>query len=239
VKGLAFAAAVFASIAFAAPPITPFSAMAPGALPGAWRDVGIAKIKANRSSLVADEGVTVLRVRSEESAGTVVHALDADPRATPVLSWRWKVDRVVEKADMTQKAGDDYAARVYVFFDLPLEELSFFQAMKIRIVRALYGEEVPTAAICYVWDNRHPPGTILPNPYTERVRMFVLESGTERAGSWITESRDVADDYLRAFEGAPGAGVPRVSGIGAGADTDQTAESVTAWFGDFRLAARS
>jgi hypothetical protein len=132
--------------------MTPFSAMAPGALPGAWRDVGIAKIKANRSSLVVDDGITVLRVRSEESAGTVVHALDADPRATPVLSWRWKVDRVVEKADMTQKAGDDYAARVYVFFDLPLEELSFFQAMKIRIVRALYGEEVPTAAICYVWD---------------------------------------------------------------------------------------
>jgi hypothetical protein len=228
-------ATLFAGIAIAASSIPPFSALAPGALPEAWRDVSIAKIKANQSSLVADEGSTVLRVRSEASAGTVVHAVDSDLRVTPMLSWRWKVDRIVATADMTRKDGDDYAARAYVFFDLPLEALSFFQAMKIRIARAFYGEDVPTAALCYVWDNVHPRGTILPNPYTERVRMFVLESGGDRAGTWIGESRDVAADYRRAFELPPEATVPRVSGIGAGADTDQTGAAVTAWFGDFRL----
>jgi hypothetical protein len=32
--------------------------------------------------------------------------------------------------------------------------------------------------------------------------------------------------------------VPRVTGIAIGNDTDQTGESATAWFGDFRLEAR-
>jgi hypothetical protein len=32
--------------------------------------------------------------------------------------------------------------------------------------------------------------------------------------------------------------VPRVTGIAVGNDTDQTGETVTAWFGDFRLEAR-
>ena len=154
-----------------------------------------------------------------------------------MLSWRWKVDRVLERADMERKAGDDFAARVYVFFDLPLEELTFTQRMRIEVARLIYGREVPSAAICYVWDNRHPVGTMQPNPYSERVRMIVVESGASRAGQWTDARRNIEEDYRRAFETPAGKPVPRVSGIAVGADTDQTGESVSAWFGDIRLGA--
>jgi len=217
--------------------IAPFSGMAAGELQAPWREIRLQGIKPARFELVADEGTTVLRARADAAAGSAATTVDADPRAW--LSWRWKVDRVVEGADMSRKAGDDFAARVYVFFDLPLESLSFTDRVRIAVARVIYGREVPAAAICYVWDNRNPVGTAIPNAYTGRVRMIVLESGSARAKAWVAERRDLEQDYRTAFAMLPDAAVPRVSGLAVGADTDQTGESATAWFGDLRLDARS
>jgi hypothetical protein len=233
VLGLALAGTVLAA---GRPSVAPFSTMAPGELKAPWREVALSNIKPARFDIVAEEGATVLRARVEAAAGSAAHAVDSPPNA--FLTWRWKVDRTVEAADMTRKAGDDFAARVYVFFDLPLDALSFADRMRIRFARAIYGRDVPTAAICYVWDNRHAVGTLMPNPYTDRVRMVVLESGATRTGTWVAERRDLENDYRLAFGTAPDARVPRVSGIAASADTDQTGETVTAWFGDFRIEAR-
>jgi hypothetical protein len=224
------------ALALALSAIAPFSAGPPGSLDTPWREVTLSGIKPAVISLVAEEGATVLRVRAEAAAGSAALAIDSDPRSW--LAWRWKVDRVVERADMTRKAGDDFAARVYVFFDLPVGELSFGDRVRIAVARVIYGRDVPTAAICYVWDNRHPVGTSMPNPYTDRVRMIVLESGPARVGSWTPERRDIERDYRLAFAPPAGKPVPRVSGIAASADTDQTGESVTAWFADFRLEPR-
>ena len=61
--------------------------------------------------------------------------------------------------------------------------------------------------------------------------MIVIESGDRHAGQWRTARRDVARDWSDAFGGA----VPRISGVAVGADTDNTSETVTAWFGDLRF----
>ena len=60
---------------------------------------------------------------------------------------------------------------------------------------------------------------------------MVLRNGAEGVGQWASEARDVASDFRAAF-GAP---APAISGIALSADTDQTHERVTAWFGDLRL----
>lgn len=225
-------------LAFAAAAgIAPFSAAKPGAaLPDGWRPLTLPRVAAPDFSLVDEGGATVLRVRSAAAAGTVAHDLAAVPAAAPVLAWRWKVDRVVEKADLATKAGDDFAARVYVFFDVPVESLSLGARMKALVARAIWGEKLPTAALCYVWDNRHPTGTRAWNPYTDRVRTVVLRSG--RPGAWAEESRDLEADFREAFGAQWPGPVPRVTGVAAGNDTDQTGEAVTAWFGDFRLERR-
>src|SRR5204863_3481436 len=112
VLALAFAGTVLAADQTS---VAPFSAMAAGEVKPPWREVALPNIKPVRFDLVADEGATVLRARAEAAAGSMTHALDAAPSA--FLSWRWKVNRIVEGAAMTQKSGDDFAARVYVFFD--------------------------------------------------------------------------------------------------------------------------
>lgn len=219
--------------------IAPFSAGVPGpALPAGWEPLTVPNLKPNLFDLVEDGGRVVLRARSAQSASSLAFRLDADPAKSPILAWRWKIDRVVAGADLSQAQGDDFAARVYVSFDVPLETLSLLDRAKFQVARLLYGATLPTAALCYVWDNRNPPGMTAWNAYSRRLRMVVVRSGAERAGQWVAESRDLEADFRAAFGAEWRGPVPRVTGVALGADTDQTGEAVTAWFGDLALGPR-
>ena len=224
---------MIAALAAAAATIAAFSAATPGAaLPDGWQPLQLPRVAPAELALVADDGgVTVLRVRTERSAGAAAFELRASPGDAPRLAWRWKVDRALGSADARTRAGDDFAARVYVFFDVPEDSLPWMARVRIQLARLLHGTRLPTAALCYVWDNRAAPGSAFWSAYTDRVRMVVLESGNARAGRWVEVRRDVAADFRAAFGFEP----PAITGIAAGADTDQTGERSTAWFGDFRL----
>jgi hypothetical protein len=197
-----------------------------------YRVLSSPKTRVNTFSFVDDTGVTVLKVQSSDAAGTVALPFDVNPPETPLLQWRWKVSHALEHADFSKKMSDDHAVRVYVFFDVPLETLSFGDRTKLRLARAVLGNEVPTAAICYVWDNRLSIGHIGSSPFTYRVQKIVLRSGNAEAGTWRSETRNVAADYRAAFGHAATAPVPRIIGVAVGSDTDQTNDAVTAWFGD-------
>jgi hypothetical protein len=215
------------------PPL--FSTLKAGdALPAVMRFIAIPKVRHNSVALVDDAGTTVLKVDSNHSAGSIALPFNLDPLKTPRLSWRWKVSRVIDKADMEQRSGDDFAARVYVFFDVPLDSLSFAERSKVRLARLIAGPDVPTAALVYVWDNKHRIGFANASPYTRSVQKFVLQSGPDHVGKWTSETRDVAADFRLAFSREP----PRVTGVAVGNDTDQTDEQVSTWFGDFRFAAQ-
>lgn len=129
------------------------------------------------------------------------------------------------------RSGDDYAARIYVMFDYPAENLSVANRLRLKMAAALYGQNLPTAALNYVWDNQHPIGTVQANTYTERARIIVLQSGAAKAGQWQTETRDLAADFRLAF----GEEAPDVVAIALASDTDNTAETVTAWYGDIEF----
>ena len=100
--------------------------------------------------------------------------------------------------------------------------------------RALWGEQLPLAALCYVWDTRAPQDTIAPNAYTERVQMVVADSGAALVGRWVERVRDVAADHRRAF----GAEAPPVNAVVVSVDTDNTGESAESYFGDIEFRAR-
>lgn len=215
----------------------PFSGAKPGSvLPASWTLEILPKVpRPTRFDLVESGGETVLRAVSDAAAASLTHRLHVDPSQQPWIAWRWKVSRVIDRADLATKEGDDYAARLYVLFDYPLDKLPLGDRVKIGLVRAIYGQELPAAALCYVWDNRHPVGMSTWSAYTDRVRMIVVESGNRHVGQWRNERRDFAADFRAAF----GEDAPPVSGIALAADTDNTGESVTAFFGDVLFPAGS
>lgn len=178
--------------------------------------------------LVEDDGAVVLRADANASMSGLVHPLRLDPRARPVLEWRWKVSDVPARGNFGTRQGDDFAARVYVLFDYDVTKLPLFARIKLKVARALYGEAVPAAGLCYVWDAKVPVGTTGWSPYTDRLRMIVVDSGTADAGRWKSVRRNVVEDFRAAFGEEP----PALVGLAVATDTDNTGSHLTAWYGD-------
>lgn len=228
------AAALALSCTCSAGVVTPFSAGRPGGLPPVWQPYALRDdIPRTHYELVESDGRVVLRARATASASALVHRLMVDSSQVTRLHWQWRVDRLAENADMLHKNGDDFAARVYVLFDLPAERLGIVERATRSVARWIYGDEPPLAALCYVWSNRYPIGTEARNPYSARVHTIVVESGPEKLHRWQHESRDIAADYRRAFGTDP----PGIVGIVVAADTDDTGASAEAYFGDIELEA--
>ncbi len=213
--------------------VAPFSTGKLGAAPAdPWRATKLPKVpRETRYSLVDDAGTTVLRAEADASMSGLSQGVRIDPKVNPVIEWRWKVSGVLAKSAFGTKAGDDFAARVYVLFDYDIAKLPFGTRMKLKIGRSMYGEAVPAAGLCYVWDSKAPVGTTAWSAYTDRLRMIVVTSGTAQAGQWVTVRRNVAEDFKAAFGDDP----PAISGVAIATDTDNTGEAVTAWYGDVRF----
>jgi len=191
-----------------------------------WREIRLnTDLKPNTFVGRPWDGQAALEVRSSSSMSMLGRPLAIDLARTPVLCWRWRVDAPLLTADMATKAGDDYAARLYLSVAIPDAEKSMALRAKLGLARAVFGPEVPDGAVNYVWDNRHPVGTERPNAYTDRTTMVVLRSGAADAGRWVRERRHVARDIARLF-GSSAAAVQ----LAVTADTDNTRETAHAGF---------
>jgi hypothetical protein len=182
-------------------------------------------------SLIKEADTVVLRAESRASYAALVKRVRIDPRDYPVIRWRWKTTRTYDKGDATRKDGDDYSARLYVIFEFEPEELSPWERLQYEAARLLYGEYPPTAAINYIWANRTSTGSVIPNAYSDRSMMFVLESGSLRLNTWVKEQRNVYDDFIEAFQREP----PDIIAVAIMNDSDNTGESSVSYFGDIEL----
>jgi hypothetical protein len=118
--------------------------------------------------------------------------------------------------------------RVVVSFEGDLDSLSLDDRIFYDNIRLVTGQDLPYATLMYIWENRVPRNSVIPNLHTSRIRMIVAESGREKLGVWQDVTRNLYEDYKRAFGEEPG----RVSAIGIMTDTDNTGENVHAYYGD-------
>jgi len=154
---------------------------------------------------------TCLRAESRASASGLIHRVRFAPADYPWLHWSWRIERAIPQGDPATKAGDDYAARVYVVFP----GLFFWN----------------TRSLNYVWAGGLAQGAMRPNPFTANAIMIAVQSGNTHAGRWMTEHRNIVEDYKEAFGEPP----PEAGLIAIMTDTDNTGGSATACYGPISI----
>ncbi len=162
--------------------------------------------------LVQDRGVRVLEADCMMGASGWLWDEAIDLAQTPVLSWRWKVDRLPDGAAERTVAGDDFAARVYVVLRTGLAPWE---------VRSLV----------YVWAREEQAGTDWVSAYTPQARNVALRSGRVEAGIWREEHRDLRADFRRYL----GIQTDSVDGVALMTDCDDGGGTARAAYGDIHL----
>jgi len=105
-------------------------------------------------------------------------------RQTPILEWSWKATILPRGADLRRKETSDMAAQLYVVWP------RFPSLLRSRIIG-------------YVWDTTTPASTIVKSQKTGTVIFVVMRSGSKDLGKWLTERRNVAEDYAKIFGEVP------------------------------------
>jgi len=183
-----------------------------------------------RYTLESFEGVEVATAESNCGASGLVLPLDVlRLDQTPLLSWRWRVDRGLDLLEEQTKAQDDFAARVYIMFELDKSQASTFQRLRHRLAKLIYGEEIPGSALNFVWTSRIPVDTVWDNPFEASAKMIALAQGADTG--WRTEVVDVAARYRKHFRSP----VPPPLGLAIMSDSDNSCQRTEARFADFKF----
>ncbi|MFQ5513489.1 MAG: DUF3047 domain-containing protein [Myxococcota bacterium] len=204
--------------------------------PGAagWEPLTFPKVaRHTRYTPLRIDGRAAVRAEADCSASALVYELNEfDLRAYPRLSWDWRVDVPLDLEHVRVKAGDDFAARVYVLFEYRPGRASVWERLRRSTLEVLLRIELPGNALNYVWTAAEPRGAIWPNPYTAASRMLSLGAG--EPGRWRHEEVNVAGDYERAFSEPP----PAAVAVALMSDSDDSCQKARAFFAGLHFGPR-
>ncbi len=184
----------------------------PGHLPDGWQ------VKINRGApkiaTIREGNAIYLDLKSHDSSYGLEREVDIDPNQSPYLTWKWNVKQLPVGGDFRRSKTDDQAAQVLVAFS-------------------------DKHVLSYIWDTTAPAGIMESASSIPLVHIFavVCRSGASDLNRWLTENRNLAGDYVKAY-GRP---APRVKGIRLQINTQHTGTSAESCFAEvaFRSAPQS
>lgn len=156
-------------------------------------------------ALVREDGFSALRLRSADTSFSLQKEVHINLKQYPVLSWTWKVTVVPQGGDFRKSGTDDQAAQLFLAFS-------------------------KTRAIVYIWDSSAAQGAMgdAAAPFFMSIKAVVMRSGRGELGRWITETRNVYDDYKKLFHEEPG----EVIGVRMQINSQHTGTSAESYFGE-------
>ena len=182
--------------------ITDFSSVA-GGVPAGW-DLKEKSGKAD-FAVVKDGDIAAARFRSANTSFSLQKEVKVDLKQFPIVAWKWKVTKLPAQGDFRKSKTDDQAAQLFLAFS-------------------------KTKAIVYIWDTTAPQGLMestSPVPFMT-VKVVVVRSGPAEMGKWITERRNVYEDYKKLYGSEP----PAVNGVRLQINSQHTETSAESYFAD-------
>lgn len=156
-------------------------------------------------SVVKDGEISALLLRSADTSYSIQREVKVDVKQYPVLSWKWKVTKLPPKGDFRKTKTDDQAAQLFLAF-------------------------TKTKSIVYIWDTTAPEGLMSEAiaPPLMTIKLVVVRSGPAELGKWITETRNVYEDYRKFYGEEP----PPVKGMRLQINSQHTGTSAESYFAE-------
>ena len=154
-------------------------------------------------SVIKDADIYAVRLRSANTSFSLQKEVDVDVREYPVLTWDWKVTILPEEGDFRISRKDDQAAQLFLAFS-------------------------KTKIMVYVWDTTAPQGLMQDahSPPFVDIKVVVVRSGPGDTGKWMTETRNVYEDYKKLFNKEP----PVLRGMRIQINSQHTGSSAESYF---------
>jgi hypothetical protein len=156
-------------------------------------------------AVVKDGDINAVLFKSADTSFSLQKEVNVDVKQFPVLTWKWKVAKLPAGGDFRKSKTDDQAAQLFLAFS-------------------------KTKAIVYIWDSTAPQGMVgdAAAPPFMSIKAIVVRSGAADMGKWITETRNVYEDYKKIFGSEP----PAVSGMRLQINSQHTETSAESYFAD-------
>jgi len=163
-------------------------------------------------AVVEIDGGRALRMRSTGDHSTIAKEIQIGLEATPWLEWSWQVVALPDRADIRHRETSDAAAHIFVVWP------RWPAMLRARLIG-------------YIWDASLPAGSIHKSQKTATVTFIVVRSGRAQLGTWLTERRNVREDYRMVYGEEPEN--PPV--IALSIDTNDTKSSSETFVGPIRF----
>ena len=155
-------------------------------LPANWQEEGskIGVPETQCQTVKNSDGTTVLRITCNKSTGGIIIAPKVNLNQTPIMRWRWRILNYPKAADGRDPKRDDQPIGIYLGMD------DGFLKKK---------------SLAYRWEDLTPKGFEGTVTYARilTVHYITMRDNKSKAGEWITETRNVAQDFKRVYGKVP------------------------------------
>lgn len=177
-------------------------------VPNGWQ----LKVKSGESkySVVKTDGLSALRLQSKDSSFSIQKEVMVDLTQFPILSWQWKVVTLPTGGDFRKLKTDDQAAQMCLAF-------------------------TKRKLLVYVWSSTAPLNLIgeMTAPFFMTIKAMVIRTGPAELGKWLTETRNVYEDYKKLY--GDGDKKPVVAGMRIQINSQHTESSAESYFADVKF----
>jgi hypothetical protein len=155
-------------------------------IPSGWTGEAFGRPAAYDFTIEQDTGRRVLHLGSRNEHSTIAKDITGkvNLKETPILEWSWKATVLPTGGDLRRIETTDMAAQLYIVWP------RFPELLRSRIIG-------------YVWDATTAAATIIKSQKTGTVTFVVVRSGSKDLGKWLTERRNVVEDYAKIFGESP------------------------------------
>ncbi len=201
-----------------------------GQIPKEWNlRKRLGRTKRASAKWVHSNSIPAVKLHSKDTLTFLEKRVNINIRDFPIVTWKWKVENVLEDIDERTVEGDDHPIRIFFVFEPDSSNQSFwFRAKRFLYLDRIHGHPMGGRFTEYLWSSHLEPGDTINDPGKPWQKLMVIEGGKRNLGKWLSYERNLYEDYKRLYGGEP----RQLIFIGILNDTDQTGQEAVSYVAD-------